>query len=198
MNTKSIRIHEYFSSKLMLKYESQKLHFDIKLIVQSIIESKEVQRMKIEEASAHQRQIYLALRNERRQMIRKLTSYVVYHHFKRNRVQRLFEAKNLVIVRHHVVDNQRGRKLKSKWLKSRLLINLISSENSEHVQKLHENEITKRYHLNDILLYKKREIFQKKEVTFESSLRETHSMMINERDTENSRSRAILLSIYSF
>ncbi len=198
MNTKSIRIHEYFSSKLILKYESQKLHFDIKLIIQSIIESKEVQRMKIEEASAHQRQIYLALRNERRQMIRELTSYVVYHHFKRNRVQRLFEAENLMIVRHHVVDNQRDRKLKSRWLRSRLLINLISSENSEHMQKLHEDEITKRYHLNDILLYKKREIFQKKEVTFESSFRETHSMMINERDTENSRSRAILLSIYSF
>jgi len=114
MNTKSIRIHEYFSSKLILKYESQKLHFDIKLIIQSIIESKEVQRMKIEEASAHQRQIYLALRNERRQMIRELTSYVVYHHFKRNRVQRLFEAENLMIVRHHVVNNQRDRKLKSR------------------------------------------------------------------------------------
>jgi len=43
MNIKSVRIHEYFSLKLMLKYESQKLHFDIKLIAQSITESKEIQ-----------------------------------------------------------------------------------------------------------------------------------------------------------
>ena len=42
--------------------------------------------MKIEETSAHQKQIYLALRNERKQMIRKLTSYVVYYYFKRNKV----------------------------------------------------------------------------------------------------------------
>lgn len=66
------------------------------------------------------------------------------------------------------------------------------------MQKLHKDEVIKKYHLNDILLYKKREIFQKKEVTFELSLRETHSMMINERDIKNLRSRVILLSIYSF
>jgi len=42
MNIKSIRIHEYFSLKLMLKYEFQKFHFDIKLITQSIIKSKRV------------------------------------------------------------------------------------------------------------------------------------------------------------
>ncbi len=154
--------------------------------------------MKIEEASAHQRQIYLALRNERRQMIRKLTSYVVYHHFRRNRLQWLLKAENLIIIWHHVVDNQRNRKLNSRWLRSYLLICLISSENSKHVQKLHEDEIIKRYHLNDILLYKKREIFQKKKITFKSSLRETHSMIINERKSESSRTKAVLLSIYLY
>ena len=198
MNTKSVRIHEYFPSKLMLRYESQKLHFDIKLIAQSITELKEIQRMKIEEASAHQRQIYLALRNERRQTTRKLISYVVYHHFRRNRLQRLLKAENLIIVWHYVIDNQRGRKLKPRWLRSRLLVKLISSGNSKHMQKLHENEVTKRYHLNDILLYKKREIFQKKGITFEPGFRETHSMIINERESGSPGARAVLLSIYFY
>ncbi len=198
MNTKSVRIHEYFSLKLMLRYESQKLHFNIKLIAQLISESKRVQWMKKEEASAHQRQIYLALRNERRQMIRKLTSYVVYHHFKRNRVQWLLKAENLIIVRHHAVDNQRGRKLKSRWLKPRLLISLISSGNSKHVQELHGDEVAKRYHLNDILLYKERETFQMKGITFEPSLRGTRPMIINGRGSENPGARAVLLSIYPY
>ncbi len=62
MNTKSVRIHGYSPSELMLGYEPQKLHFDTKLIVQPVTESEGVQRMEIEEAPAHQRQIYLALR----------------------------------------------------------------------------------------------------------------------------------------
>ncbi len=198
MNTKSVRIYEYFFLKLMLRYESQKLYFDIKLITQSISKSKEVQSMKIKKASTHQRQIYLALRSERRQMIRELMFYVVYHHFKRNRVQRLLKKRNLMIVWHHVVDNQRGRKLESRWLESRLLISLTSSENSRHMQQLHEDETIKRYHLNDILLYKERENFLKKEIIFESNLRETRSMIINERRSENSRARAVLLSIYLY
>ncbi len=154
--------------------------------------------MKIEEAFAHQRQIYLALRNERRQTARELISYVVYHHFRRNRLQRLLKAENLVIVRHHAVDNQRGRKLEPRWLKSRLLVKLIPSENSGHVQELHEDEVTKRYHLNDILLYKERGIFQKKGITFEPDPRETRPMIINGRGSGNSGARAVLLSIYPY
>jgi len=198
MNTKSVRIHGYSPSELMLGYEPQKLHFDTKLIVQPVTEPEGVQRMEIEEAPAHQRQIYLALRNERRQTARELTSYVAYHHSKRNRVQRLPEAGDLVIVRHHAVDNQRGRKLESRWLGPRLLVNLTPSGNSGHVQELHGDGATKRYHLNDILLYKERETFQKEGVTFEPGPRGTHPMVINGRGTGNPGSRAVLLSIYSF
>ncbi len=198
MNTKSVRIHEYSSSELMLRYEPQKLHFDIKLIAQPITESKEIQRMEIEEASAHQRQIYLALRNERRQTARELTSYVAYHHSRRNRLQRLLKEGDLVIVRHHAVDNQRGRKLEPRWLGSRLLVKLTPSGNSGHMQELHGDGVTKRYHLNDILLYKERGTFQKEGMTFEPSPRGTRPMIINGRGSGNPGARAVLLSIYPY
>lgn len=198
MNIKSVRIYEYSLSKLMLKYVFQQLHFDIKLLIQPVTKSEEVQRMKIKKALTHQKQIYLALRNERRRTISELTFYVFYYHFRRNRLQRLLKAENLIIIRHHVVDNQRERKLESRWLEPWLLIDLTSSESSNYVQKLHEDEVIKRYHLNDILFYKERETFQKKGITFEPSLRDTHSMFINERDTENSKFKAVLLSIYSY
>lgn len=198
MNTKSVRIHGYSPSELMLGYEPQKLHFDTKLITQPVNETEGMQRMEIEEAPEHQRQIYLALRNERRQTVRELTSFVAYHHSKRNRLQRLPKAEDLVIVRHHAVDNQRGRKLKPRWLGPRLLIGLTPSKNSEYVQELHGDGAAKRYHLNDILLYKERGTFQKEGLTFVPDPRGTHPMVINGRGTGNPGSRAVLLSIYPF
>lgn len=98
MNIKSVRIHGYSPSELMLGYELQKLHFDTKVLIQPVTEPEEVQLIEIEEASAHQKQIYLALRDERRRTASELTSYVSYHHIRRNKLQRLPKAGDLVII----------------------------------------------------------------------------------------------------
>lgn len=152
--------------------------------------------MEIEEAPAHQKQIYMALRNERRSTARELTSCVTYHSAKRNRIQRLFKARDLVTVRHHAIDSQRGRKLKFKWLRPRLLVQLTPSGNSGYVQQLHDDGTTKKYHINDILLYKKRGDFTKEGIAFTTSPRGTRPMIINGRGTGNPEVRAVLLSVY--
>jgi hypothetical protein len=121
-----------------------------------------------------------------------------YSHAKRKRQQRLPQAGDLVIIRHHAVDNQRGKKLEPRWLEPRLLVGLTPFGNSGHVQELHGDGSTKRYHLNDILLYKERGNFQKEGITFEQGPRGTHSMIINGRGSGNPESRAVLLFIYPY
>ncbi len=180
----------------MLEYEPQQLHFVIDLQSQPMMKSEEILSMKVEETSLHQQQIFMILRDERKESASERASYVRYSHTKRIRKQRLFQIEDLVSVRNHVVDNQRERKLESRWLSSRLLVGLTIFENSGHVQKLHEDDSIKRYHLNDMLLYKKRGNFRKKGIIFEQSSRGTHSMIINERESEHSESRAVLLSRY--
>ena len=160
MNTKLVRIHGYSPAQLMLGYEPQQYHFDIEPT------PFPEDLMTPEEAPAHQCQIFTALRDENKLLAMEAASYSHYVKGKRDRKHRLPQAGDLVIVRHHTIDNQRGRKLEPKWLGPRLLTKITKHGLSGYVRELHGTGTVKRYHLNDILLYHQREPVISAEVHF--------------------------------
>ena len=109
MNTKLVRIHGYSPAQLMLGYESQQYHFDIEPA--PFLEDPTT----TQEVPAHQCQIFTALRDETKLLAMEAASYSHYTKSRRDRKQRIPKPGDLVIVRNHTVDNQRGRKLEAKW-----------------------------------------------------------------------------------
>ncbi|KAM0800520.1 hypothetical protein BDR22DRAFT_821397 [Usnea florida] len=105
---------------------------------------------------AHQLQIFQALRDENKILASEADSYSHYTQARNQRKQRLPEPGDLVIVRNHAVDAQKGRKLEAKWLGPRLLVSKTKHGMSGYVRDLHGEGKPKRYHLNDMLLYHQR------------------------------------------
>lgn len=77
----------------------------------------------------------------------------------RERKQKIPEPGDLVLVRNHAVDGQRGRKLEAKWLGPRILVSYSASKVLAHIREIYGDGKTKKYHLNDIVLYKERSAF---------------------------------------
>ena len=91
MNTKSITLHGYSPSQVMLGYEPQVHHFDTEPAPIPMPEDFE------EGVPAHQLQIFQALRDEHKLLASEANSY---SHYTQVRDQR---TKDLVIVRNHAV-----------------------------------------------------------------------------------------------
>lgn len=60
---------------------------------------------------------------------------------------------DLVMIRRHEIDTQRGKKLESRWEGPRLLVRLSERSNSGFVRELHGKEKEKRYHVDDMRVY---------------------------------------------
>lgn len=153
-NTKSQKIHGYAPVELMLGFSPQMKHFDVEweLPTQADLE--------IEDTTEHQQHIYMALRDENRCLASEASAYSNYRRGQRERRQRVPKAGDFVLVRNHAVDGQRGRKLESKWLGPRLLVSLSSSGLTGRVRDLYGAGGTKKYHLNDLILYVERKDFE--------------------------------------
>ena len=151
-NTKTIRLHGYLPAELMLGFEPKLLHFDTDLV-----RLPQEPEDWAQELPAHQHQIYMALRDENKCLASEAASYRHYGSERRKRKARLPEPGDLVLVRHHAIDNQRGRKLEAKWLGPRLLTRLSASRLSGYVRELHGDGKEKKYHINDLLLYYERQ-----------------------------------------
>ncbi len=104
--------------------------------------------------------IYMALRDENRCLASEASAYSHYRRGQRERRQRIPKVGDLVLVRNHAVDGQRGRKLESRWLGPRLLVSLSSSGLTGRVRELFGEGGTKKYHLNDLILYVERKDFE--------------------------------------
>ncbi len=63
-------------------------------------------------------------------------------------------------MRNQAVNSQKGRKLEGRWLGPRILVSYTASRLSAYVRKVHGVGKTKRYHLDDILLYNPRSSFR--------------------------------------
>lgn len=62
----------------------------------------------------HQQQIFAALRNKNKLLAIKAAFYIYYSKGKKERKQRISQAGNLVIVRNHAIDKDKGKKLEPK------------------------------------------------------------------------------------
>lgn len=102
----------------------------------------------------------MALRDENRCLASEASAYSHYRKGQQERKQRVPKAGDLVLVRNHAVDGQRGRKLEGKWLGPRLLVSLSSSGLTGRVRELYEEGSTKKYHVNDLILYVERKDFE--------------------------------------
>ncbi len=153
-NTKSQKIHGYTPAELMLGFSPQMKHFDVEW--EPLTEAD----LEIEDITEHQKQVYMALQDENRYLASEASAYSHYKRGQRERKQRVPKAGVLVLVRNHAVDRQRGRKLESKWLGPRLLVSLSLSGLTGRVKELYGEGGTKKYHLNDLILYVERKNFE--------------------------------------
>ena len=100
-NTKSQKIHGYAPAELMLGFSPQMKQFDVEW------EPPTEADLEIEDTTEHQKQIYMALRNENRCLASEASAYSHYRRGQRERRQRVPKAGDLVLVRNHAVDGQR-------------------------------------------------------------------------------------------
>ena len=107
--------------------------------------------------------------------------------------QRIPEPGDLVLVRNHQVDNQRGRKLEARWLGPWLLVKWTSHRHSGWIRELHVTATPPRYHIDDIILYhERRPVFSGGILLTIDSSRDTNLILIISPDfhvVQNPRTR---------
>lgn len=73
--------------------------------------------------------------------------------------QKIPELGDLILVKNHAIESQKERKLKAKWFGPRIFDLYLASKFLAHIQEIYDNRKTKKYHLNNIVLYKKKSTF---------------------------------------
>ncbi len=102
----------------------------------------------------------MTLRDEKKCLASEAVAYTHYLKGMCGRRQKIPNPGDLVLVRNHAVDSQRGRKLEAKWLGPRLLVLYSASKLMEYIREIYSDGKAKKYPLNDILLYQeKRALF---------------------------------------
>lgn len=188
LNTKHLRVHGFSPAELILGFQPELLHFDTQPA-----EHFDGEEVEIEDVPEHQHRIYMALRDENKRLASEAAAYTHYQKSKRDRRQRIPEPGDLVIVRNHAVDAQKGRKLEAKWLGPRIFTGYTATGLSGHVREVHGEGVTKKYHLNDILLYKDRRPFHLDDVEVAQGPHGTNPAVIGGRGTGEPGSRAVFL-----
>lgn len=135
----------------------------------------------------------MALRDEKKCLASEAASYTHYLKSVRERKQKIPKPGNLVLVRNHAVDTQRGRKLEAKWLGPRILVSYSASKVSAHIREIYGDGKTKKYHLNDIVLYKERTAFTRDGIPILQRPHGTVPAIIGRRGAGEPGMRAVML-----
>lgn len=188
-NTKFQRIQEFSPSELMLGFEPQQMHYHLRAVDQ-VLHSKIFDQ----ELPRHTLQIFTALRDERRCLASDAVAYIHYQKPKNTRKKKVPKEEDLVVVQNHAVDSQKGIKLESRWLGPRILVSYTASGLSAYVREIHGSGKTKRYHLNDLLLYNPRSAFKLNDTTILQKSHGTVPAVIGERGDGDPGSRAVFLN----
>ena len=125
-----------YQLRLSLVSLLNKIHFDISAApIPDRIEAE------IEEAPYHQQQISMVLRDEKKCLASEAAAYT--HHLKGmcGRRQKIPTPGDLVLLRNHAVDSQRGRKLEAKWLGPRTLVSYSASKLTGHVREIYGEKV---------------------------------------------------------
>ena len=101
----------------MLGFEPQQMHYDLRAVDQ-VLHTETLDQ----EVPRHTHQIFTALRDERRCLASDAMAYVHYQKSRNARKQKIPKEGDLVVVRNHAVDSQKGRELESRWLGPRILV----------------------------------------------------------------------------
>lgn len=119
-------------------------------------------------------------------------------HFQKSwntRKHRIPKEGDLVVMRNHAVDSQKERKLESRWLGLRILVSYTAPGLSAYVGKLYGSGNTKRYQLNDLLLYNPRSALKLNDHNYANISRDSSgTAIIGERGGGELGSRAVLPS----
>lgn len=191
LNTKHLRVHGFSPAELMLRFQPELTHFHIQLEGQLEPESLEEHDVDIEGTPEHQHKIYMALRDKNKCLASEAAAYTSYQKSKRDRKQRVPEPEDLVIIQNHAVDAQKGRKLEARWLGPQIFTGYTASKLSGYVREVHGDRATKRYHLNDMLLYKDRQLFHLDDVEVIQGPHGTNPAVIGGREAGEPGSRAV-------
>ncbi len=137
--------------------------------------------------------IHIALLDENRYLASEASAYSYYRRGQRERRQKILKVVVLVFVNYHAVDGQRRRKLERKWLGPRLLVLLSLSGLTGRVRKLFGEGGTKKYHLNDLILYVERKDFEVSRVKVSQQGMRTTPAVIRGHGRSELRVRALIL-----
>lgn len=137
------------------------------------------------------------LRNENKCLAANTLAYIHYQRSKNERRQRLSKEGDLIIVRNHVVDSQKRRKLEGCWLGPHILISYTSARLLAYVREVHRIGKPKRYHLDDIFLYTLRSSFRIGDTVICQDLHGTTPTVINGHSMGEPGARVMFLH-YSY
>ena len=186
-NIKSQKIHGYAPAELVLRFSSQMKHFDVE--GKKPIEAD----LEIKDTTEHQNHMYMALWDESLYLASEASAYSLYRREQRKRRQKIPKVGDLVLVRNHALDRQRGRKLESKWLGPRLLVLLSLLGPTKRVKEIFGEGGIKKYHLNDLILYVERKDFKVSGVKVFQQDMGTTPAVIRGHERGETEARALIL-----
>lgn len=187
-NTIDVKIHGYAPAETILRFTPQLIYFDI-----SATPLPDQFEAEIKEVPFYQQQIFMALRDEKKCLASEAAAYIHYLKSVRKRKQKIPEPRDLVLVRNHAVNSQRGRKLEAMWLGPRILVSYSASKVSAHIREIYGGGKKKKYNLNDIVLYKERTAFTRDGISILQGPHGTVPAIIGGRGAGEPGMRAVML-----
>jgi hypothetical protein len=151
INTRRIRVHEHRSCDIMLSFVSRTIHHDTRSVEQSVWEDE------MKNLSSHEQSMLMTLREKNRFLtLKTMTQYQNKRESQQDEVRDTINERNLMLIRNKARNNQKDRKLNSRWKKLRMIMRKTSHELSAWIKSLYEVRKTTRHHVNDIRLWTKR------------------------------------------
>jgi hypothetical protein len=153
INTRLIRVHGYSPAQILLGYTPKLLHLD----PPGEGHTAPVDKEDLERLPAHQYRIAWSLRSKRRELAMwALVTHQMGTERGRPKPRYTPEPGDLVLVRDKIIDGQKGRKLEARWKGSRLVDRVSEHGLSATIRELYGEGVTRRYHVNDLKAYVKR------------------------------------------
>lgn len=97
------------------------------------------------------------------------------------------------MIKNYTIDRQRKRKLESKYLRSRLLFLFLLLVLIKRIKKLYSKGDTKKYYLNNLILYIERKDFEVSKVNLLQQNIGTMLTMIRDYRKDEFRAKILIL-----
>ncbi len=145
INIKKIRVNEHRSCDIMLNFISKIIHHDIKFIEQFIWKNE------MKNLSDHEQRLMMILKVENRFLT--LKTMIQYQNKKKilqKKTKNVISEDDLILIKNKVRDNQKKRKLDSRWKKFRMIMLRTKHELNVWTKSLYDTNKMIRHHITDI------------------------------------------------